>query len=172
MISSFLVLSTSICIMFVYKLLCFVVSAMVTTLAVAFPRGCEVSGFGFDGPYVVFNDAEKQSFFLIQNHSNINIELQRLNTHEAFMSPKLQSKLNVNKWSAIATDISDLYFECFKHSSDGEPQRISCRDVLTICQYPRVKFALSNMGSYWVSTNKPQEQVIQESIKKGILLRW
>ncbi len=144
---------------------------LLPNLSFAFPQGCENMGFGFDDPYVLFNDSDKQSFFLVQNHSDSTIELQRVETEDAFMSPKLQSKLNAGRWSAFASDIENIHFQCISNL-DNNPTRINCREVLTICQYPRVKFALSNMGSYWVSTNKPQKQVIRESIKKGILLRW
>ncbi|MCH9689136.1 MAG: enhanced entry protein EnhB [Gammaproteobacteria bacterium] len=141
------------------------------SLLFAFPKGCESSGFGFDDPYVIFNDTGNQTFYLIQNHSDLKIELQRVETEDTFMSPKLQSKLNPDRWSAFASDTSNVHFQCLSHANKT-PTRISCHEVLTICQYPRVKFALSNMGSYWVSTNKPQGKVIRDSIKKGILLRW
>ena len=139
--------------------------------ALALPQVCENTGFGFDDPYVIFNDSGNQTFFLIQNHSDMNIELQRVETEDTFMSPKLQSKLKPNRWSAFASDTSNVHFECLTNL-DAKRMRLNCREALTICQYPRVKFALSNMGSYWVSTNKPQKQVIRDSIKKGILLRW
>ena len=137
----------------------------------AFPQGCESSGFGFDDPYVIFNDTGRQTYYLVQNHSDMNVELQRVETEDTFMSPKLQSKLGPLKWAAFASDTSNVHFQCTLNPGEN-PSRTNCREVLTICQYPRVKFALSNMGSYWVSTNKPQKQVIRESIKKGILLRW
>ncbi|MDX2346122.1 MAG: enhanced entry protein EnhB [Legionella sp.] len=144
---------------------------LIPSAALAFPQGCELSGFGFDDPYVTFNDGGNQTYFLIQNHSNLKLELRRVETEDRFMSPKLPSTLNPNKWSAFASDLSDVHFQCFSNA-DGKLARVNCREVLTICQYPRVKFALSNMGSYWVSTNKPQKQIIRDSIKKGILLRW
>lgn len=137
----------------------------------AFPKGCEDNGFGFHDPYVVFNDTGNQTYFLIQNSGAGTIKLERVETEDRFMSPKLPCTMSENNWSAFASDIPDVNFQCF--SINGRTKtRINCREVLTICQYPRVKFALSNMGSYWVSTNKSQHQVIRESIKKGILLRW
>jgi len=142
-----------------------------TAFAADFPRGCEASGFGFDDPYVIFNDTNKQTFFLIQNHSDLPIQLERVETEDTFMSPKLESKINPTRWSAFASDISDVHFQCFVRTS-GTPTLINCRQALTICQYPRVKFALSNMGSYWVSTNKPRKKVIHDASVKGILLRW
>jgi hypothetical protein len=144
---------------------------LIPSIAFAFPQGCELSGFGYDDPYVIFNDSGNQTYYLIQNHSTANIQLQRVETEDTFMSPKLKSKLNPDKWSAFASDTSNVHFQCYS-TTDEKPTRVSCREVLTICQYPRVKFALSNMGSYWVSTNKPQKKIIHDSIKKGILLRW
>jgi hypothetical protein len=137
-----------------------------------FPRGCEVSGFGFQDPFVTLNDGGAQTLFLIQNHATTPIELKRIETHEAFMSPKLQTKIGVAQWAAFASDISNTHFQCSVQDEQGVSVRINCHDALDICQYPRVKFALSNMGSYWVSTNKPQAQVIQEATAKGIYLKW
>lgn len=135
------------------------------------PRGCEVTGFGFYESYLVLNEKGEQSFYLIQNRSNHPIELEHYETKEVFMSPKLHSKLDPLQWSAFASDVLGLYFKCFSLEGDVE-NTYPCRDVLEVCQYPRAKFALSNMGNYWVSTNKMQPQVIKEATAKGIYLRW
>jgi len=138
-----------------------------------FPRGCEVSGFGFMDNYLVLNETGEQAFYLIQNRSDKKIELERQETQDAFMNPQLQSKLDPLNWSAFASDIANLHFKCFSYSGlDRERQLINCRDALEVCQYPRVKFALSNMGNYWISTNKAQNQVIKDATAKGIYLRW
>ena len=144
---------------------------LIPSLAAAFPQGCELTGFGFHDPYVIFNDAGNQTYFLIQNNTDETIQLQRVETEDKFMSPKLEAELNPTKWAAFASDTPEIHFQCLSHK-ERHTTRVNCRDVLTICQYPRVKFALSNMGSYWVSTNKSQNQVIRDSVKKGILLRW
>jgi len=136
-----------------------------------FPRGCESSGFGFDDPYVIFNDTDQQTFFLIENKFHQPLLLERVETEDTFMSPKLESKLNPGQWSGFASDMSNVHFQCFTRSSTT-PTLVNCREVLTICQYPRAKFALSNQGSYWVSTNKPQTKIIHDASKKGILLHW
>jgi len=139
--------------------------------ASSFPRGCQVSGFGYHENYLILNDNETQKFYLIQNRSNASVELEHHEINESFMSPKLHSKLDPSNWSAFASDISNLHFKCY--TQDGENITIlNCNDVLDVCQYPRVKFALSNMGNYWVSTNKDKSQVIKEAAAKGILLRW
>ena len=137
----------------------------------SFPRGCEVTGFGYSQNYLILNETGNQSYYLIQNHSDTRIELERINTEEAFMSPPLHATLYPMSWGAFASDIKNLNFKCYKRMGENT-SLVDCRDVLEVCQYPRVKFALSNMGNYWISFNKPQGAIIQESVAKGIYLKW
>ncbi len=139
--------------------------------AAPFPKGCEVTGFAFADNFLVLNDKGDQTLYLIQNRSEQQIELERHETRDVFMSPQLQSKLEPTNWSAFASDVENLHFKCLSHLENNTAQ-VNCGDVLEVCQYPRVKFALANMGNYWVSTNKPQEQVIKDATSKGIYLKW
>lgn len=144
-----------------------------TTLAFAsnFPRGCEVTGFGYSNNYLILNERGQQAFYLVQNRSDKTIELEHYETKDVFMSPKLHSKLEPLHWSAFASDVEGLHFRCYRQE-EGSTLTVNCSDALDVCQYPRVKFALSNMGNYWVSTNKDKGQVIKDAVAKGILLRW
>lgn len=137
----------------------------------AFPRGCEVTGFGYNQNFLILNEKGDQSFYLLQNRSNNKIELERHENTETFMSPPLQATIEPSYWAAFASDVKNLYFKCYQHVN-GDVQSVDCRDVLEICQYPRVKFALSNMGNYWISSNKPQNAIIQDAVAKGIYLKW
>ena len=141
------------------------------TVASSFPHGFEVSGFGYSENNLILNDRNDQTFYLIQNRSNKAIELEHIETRDIFMSPKLHSKLDPLQWSAFASDVENVHFKCFTQEGDNITI-VNCGEVLEVCQYPRVKFALSNMGNYWVSTNKDQGQVIKDAVTKGILLRW
>ena len=149
--------------------------SMVVTAATAetsFPRGCEVTGYGFVENDLVFNEKGGQAFFMLQNHSDRKIELEHFEKRkDVFMSPKLETKLDPLSWAAFASDIQHSHFRCYTQEN-GDRVLVSCRDAIDVCQYPRVKFALSNMGDYWISTNKPREQVIKDAVAKGILLRW
>lgn len=136
-----------------------------------YPRGCEAAGFTYQEHFLILNDEGKQTFYLIQNMSDRPIMLERHETKEVFLSPSLKSKLSPKKWSAFAADVPHLHFKCYQHEGN-QTALVNCGDVLDVCQYPRVKFALSNMGNYWVSTNKAQSKVIKDAIAKGILLRW
>jgi hypothetical protein len=154
-----------------FVVFCSLVYSYTVVAANAFPRGCEVSGFGFQQAFVTLNDSGFQTFYLMQNRSNTSIELERVNSEESFMSPRLQSKLGPQQWAAFASDVSNTHFRCVKRQ-DENITTFNCRDILQICQYPRVKFAQSNMGSYWVSTNKSLQQVLNEAAAKGIYLKW
>ncbi len=153
-------------------------SLLVSTLLVnslnaasAFPRGCEVSGFGYDQNYLILNESGEQSYYLIQNRSESKVELERHDTADAFMSPPLLASLDSMGWAAFASDVKNVNFKCYKRI-DENTSLVDCRDVLEVCQYPRVRFALSNMGNYWISVNKTQANVIQDSVAKGIYLKW
>ena len=139
-----------------------------------FPRGCLVSGHGFNKNYLVLNEHGDQTIYFMQNRSNAIIELEHVETRpNMFMSPKLESKLLSGHWSAFASDTANTYFKCYKrNTANGERVVTNCQDNLDVCQYARAKFALSNMGNYWVSTDKPLQQVIQDATKKGIYLKW
>lgn len=137
-----------------------------------FPRGCEVSGFGFSKNFLILNEHGDQMFFLLQNHANQTIEIEHYETDkDVFMSPKLESQLAPMHWAAFASDVPSAYFQCFVKTGETR-QPIDCSNALDVCQYPRVKFALSNMGNYWVSTDKPLGQVIKDATAKGIFLHW
>lgn len=138
--------------------------------AATFPRGCEISGFGYNGTSLVFNETGEQSFYLVQNRSTRTLQLQRPPSTE-FMSPPLLAKLQPQNWGAFASNMQNSFFECF--FADNETlEKTDCRDALEVCQYPRAKFALSNMGNYWASIDKNQQQTIKDSTSKGIFLRW
>lgn len=139
--------------------------------AESFPHGCEVTGFGYNGQDLIVNDTGNQAFYLIQNRSDRNIEIQRVETKDVFMSPQLTVKLDPSNWAAFASDVQDMRFEC-AIIQEPSNEKVDCREVLDVCQYPRAKFALSNMGNYWVSSNKAQRQVINDAAGKGIYLRW
>lgn len=141
------------------------------TTSPLFPKGCEASGYGYNEQYLVLNQYGEQTYFLIQNRSHTSIELEHQETRDVFMSPTMKAKIDADHWAAFASDVANSYFKCFSRTGDSTTP-VNCSDVIEICQYPRVKFATSNMGNYWVSTNKSRAQVIQDSVDKGILLRW
>ena len=147
------------------KILCL---SLLASSLYAFPRGCEVSGFGFNRNYLVLNDNNAQTLFMIQNTGAASINFEHIDTRtDVFMSPKLESSLAPHMWSAFSSDIANFYFKC---SVANNP--VDCSTVLSVCQYPRAQFPLSNKGTYWISTNKEMSQVVNEATHKGIFLKW
>lgn len=139
--------------------------------AEGFPRGCEARDYQFIDYDLVLNKTGDQQLFLIQNRSSISVALGRRQGADDFMSPSLSAKLDPGRWAAFASDMPHLYFEC--HITEGEKARkIDCAQVLDVCEYPRAKFALSNMGNYWVSANKSRYDIVQDAASKGIYLHW
>ena len=136
-----------------------------------FPRGCEVTGFSYIDNRLMLNETGNQTFYLIQNKSDATILLTRHETKNVFMSPNLKKTLEPKRWAAFASDEQNMHFNCLEKQNDSLVS-IDCRETLEVCQYPRVKFALSNMGNYWVAANMSKNQVMKEAIAKGILLHW
>ena len=145
--------------------------AATTVHAEGFPRGCEANGFNYSNNYLILNQEGRQTFFLMQNRSNKTIQLERHETRDVFMSPKMEANLAPANWAAFASDEQNLNFQC-SIKNENDRTRVNCSDVLDVCQYPRARFALSNMGNYWVSTNKTQNLIIKEAVAKGIYLKW
>lgn len=145
--------------------------SIASVYAATFPKGCEVTGFAYTNNNLVLNEKGDQTYYLVQNRSGSQVELERHETGDVFMSPPLHAVLDPMNWGAFASDVRNINFKCYKHL-DENTSLIDCRDVLDVCQYPRVKFALSNMGNYWIASNKSQNEVIQESVAKGIYLKW
>ncbi len=151
----------------------FTLLASASIAAMAFPKGCEVSGFAFQDNYLVLNDNGNQTLFMIQNTGTGNLSLEHIETRaDVFMSPKLESKLNTHQYSTFSSDISNFHVKCSIVDETGTATPVNCASYLSVCQYPRAQFPLSNKGNYWISTNKELTQVIQETVKKGIYLKW
>jgi hypothetical protein len=151
---------------------CGLLSALIVSAHAAnFPRGCETTGFGYNGRYLIINPNGQQTFFLLENRAGKTVQLQRHETRDVFMSPKLETNLASAAWAAFASDEQNLVFQCAIKNESGFSD-INCNEALNVCQYPRARFALSNMGNYWVSTNKSQGLVIKEAVAKGIYLKW
>jgi hypothetical protein len=87
------------------------------------------------------------------------------------MSPPLLANLAPDNAATFASDVANLQFRCYKQE-EGNTALLKCQDVLDVCQYSRVKFAVSNMGNYWISVNKPLKEVITATAKSGIWLYW
>ena len=116
----------------------FTLLASASIAAMAFPKGCEVSGFAFQDNYLVLNDNGNQTLFMIQNTGTGNLLLEHIETRaDVFMSPKLESKLNTNQYSTLSSDISNVHVKCSIVDEPGNATHVNCSSYLSVCQYPR-----------------------------------
>jgi hypothetical protein len=157
--------------LFYSMLLCLL--TMTAKYSHAFPRGCELRGYGNDGEQIVLNQTGAQTYYLMENTSAERIQVQRVETHGTFISPALAIRLEPKNWAAFASNIENFHFQCMQLDAENNAANlIPCSSVLSVCQYPRVRFARTNLGNYWVAYNKSQESVIHETAAKGIYLKW
>lgn len=145
--------------------------------ATTFPRGCEAVGFQYINNEIklqpVKNEKnEVQTLYLLHNQAKFIIEVQNKVDKELIVAPIWKVSLRQKRWAAFAIDKKSILFNCKKPERNGTVAAINCQDVLAICQYPRAKFSLSNLGTYWVTNNRSKNEVVRRASGKGILLRW
>ena len=136
-----------------------------------FPKGCEPRDYQFSHQHLILNETGQQRLFVIYNHTSFPVRIQRYQTQSFFMGPSLSVNLGAGEWSAFATDLRQMQLEC-RMPKGEQTYRVDCGQYLAVCEYPRAKFPVSNMGNYWVAANKPQREVINEAAAKGIYLHW
>jgi hypothetical protein len=168
------------------KLCCYSLLIFISTATFAkyqapsiFPGGCKVSGYGFKYNKLVLYPKGRQAFYLIYNHSNEPVIMEHVpKKRNGFMSPMMKTTLDPENWAGLATDINKIRFVCYKYDNSQieaeNPNAIplSCNEILDVCEYPYVRFADTNHGTYWTSTNKTRTEVINDTTRKGIYLRW
>lgn len=140
-----------------------------------FPRGCEAIGYEFqDGQLVLQPKPEEgqQALYMIHNISNDNIVIANEPPEDAIVAAVWETDVKRYRWASFAMNKSDVRFNCNVVKYRDDKQKVNCADVVKVCTYPRAKFALGNMGTYWVTTNKSQSDAVRKAIQKGILLRW
>lgn len=140
--------------------------------ATIFPHGCESTDFQFHQGNLILNPQGEQRLFMIYNHTLSQLEIKRFLSEDEFMMANFLVYLGAGNWSAFASNITNLQFECSSKTEDGATTKVDCAQFLDVCVYPRAKFAVSNMGNYWVSANKQQQDVVNDAATKGIYLHW
>ena len=153
----------------------FLLSICLTKLQAAellgFPRGCEAMGFEYDNESVVFNHHGAQTLYFIQNISNSIIEIKHKSKSPVVVDLGWQATLAQKRWAGFAINEANMLFNC-QSLDKGKVHPVTCHEVIRICQYPRVKFTLSNQGNYWIDRNKSLRKVMSKAINRGILLSW
>lgn len=160
------------------------------------PTGCKRIGYLFSHKIVVlypkkFNKKQGLYFFYNKTSSEI-VNLYQMRTGNEPFTMYLNNVINVNEWGGFSSNESKVKFICTIKKEDKSKSKetkfstnnllttnnsqygriVNCYDVLDVCQFPNVKYANNNEGSYWAVTSNSLENAIQEIIEQGILLRW
>lgn len=138
----------------------------------AFPRGCKPVGFSYaDGKLIltpVSESSRVQTIFLLHNHGAQSLQFRSEKLPDQDFAPQYIHTMEADQWSAFSMSSHRLQFVCSSHESSP----INCAESLSICQYPRAKFADHNSGTYWLKSASTLQEMIQIIVDDGILLRW
>ena len=140
-----------------------------------FPHGCKEVGYVFENSRVILRPMvidSKQTLYFFYNKSYYEIYLKYQKPSHLTFSADHKTYIDGDRWTALAMDESEMQFTCSLVNGTRPMGQIDCARVLEVCQYPRAKFADSNMGIYWVIENSGLWRTIRKAIEVGILLRW
>lgn len=133
------------------------------------PSNCIEEGYTFKNSNIVLRpttEEPEQQLYLLQNLASQNLML--THTDKRFVVDlSWRAVLEQNRWSTIALDQNNFEISC---SLINENQEIAvpCEQVLGICLFPKTRFALSSLGTYWPSQNKTLQGAISDARHKGI----
>lgn len=114
--------------------------------------------------------AKKSMYIFIHNLSENDVWLIN-QTEKNNLQSTLSSKMVAGSWSALVVnqDIKKLKFSCIE-SKPGHEQKISCQDVLAICQWPNTKIPEDNKGVFFVAESMDLSGLTAYSERNGYSL--
>ena len=134
------------------------------------PPGCHAGNFSFEKGSLLLNTKDnKQRLFFIYNTTKGNVELAHYGK-QTFFNNTWQTYLGKGLVSAFAVDERNYEIACGINKG-REIDQVPCENVISVCDFTRARFELSNNGSYWVTENKYSKHLIYELRRKGIRLR-
>lgn len=142
----------------------------------AYPTGCSPIGFKFSNGVLVLApvhkaEAQQQVIYFIQNKSKQDILFTDQRDSNLPYIMHNNNSLKSNLWAVFAAD-SKTKFICSKTDKAQTVQSIlDCEDLVKVCEYANVKFALNNRGNYWATSNMSMSEAIREIVHQGILLK-
>lgn len=131
------------------------------------PAGCSAVVVKDD---VVNLPKNKAKFVFIHNLSENNLWLVRQVT-EQNSQVVLSSKMGAGTWSALilGQNSKDIKFSCIE-SKPGHEQKISCQDVLAICQWPHTKIPEDIKDVFFLAENMDLSGLSAYSERNGYSL--
>lgn len=155
------------------KVTLFVLLSLVTISSYAanqVPQGCYPENFTFEKGSLILNAKDnKQRLFFLYNISGQAIEVVHYGK-QSFFNSNWQTYIGRGLASAFAADEKQYEIACGIRK-ETKIDQVPCEQVLSICDYARARFELSNQGSYWVAENQSPRRLVYQIRKKGIRFR-
>lgn len=134
--------------------------------ALDFPSGCVSEGYEYRNNNLIINQSSSNlNLYLIHNVSEENFWLNHAMTDDPGASAGWGSEINTGNWSAIAMNKENFEMNCTILGA-GEVKDLDCEKLVKVCKIQKPVFNSQDSGSYWVSENKPLNDLL-ESIKNG-----
>ncbi len=128
------------------------------------PSGCIAVVIKSD---IVTIPAEKYIFLFLHNLASNDVWLVHQPQGNDLQS-NLTSKMSAGMWSALFLNKQpqEMRFNCIE-SKPGHEQKISCKDVLAICQWPNVKIPANKKGTFFVAESMDLSGLTAYSERNG-----
>lgn len=129
-----------------------------------FPEGCSNEGFTYEDKTIRFNsdNSPTQRVYLISNQSARAIHLNHIKSDMGASAGWL-SRIDKQQWSALAVNQPNFSLTCINYTPPNFGA-ISCQSIVSVCSYP----ATGNAGTYWVTENKPLDELLKTMQQRGI----
>lgn len=142
----------------------------------SYPTGCQTIGYQFVHGLLTLTpvtEEHPQAVFFIHNASNKDVKLLQVRDGKEPYTMYNNISISPNQWAVYATDEQLTKFICLNNSKEITAGAIlDCKDLLKICEFPKVVFSLNNRGNYWATTNRPMNEAVRAIIRQGVLLKW
>lgn len=138
------------------------------------PSGCVSESYEFNGKNLVLSEiSSKQSLFLFHNVSSKGLLLNHPVGKDPGASAGWASSLSAGKWSALAingssTKIENFEITCSTMDDSGKLDYLDCRNIIKTCRVENPVFSSGDSGSYWVSEDKPLNDLLDAIKSRGI----
>ena len=144
---------------------CFILISSYLCAESTLPAGCQ--------PVTVQGEAvtlqvKKSKLVFIHNLSKTDLWITHPVTDPS-ASAGWASRLQADKWSALAVDKPDFVIQCIE-SKPGHEQQVPCEGAIAVCQWRGVKIPNSAAGTFWVDEDKSLGELTAAIGARGFVL--
>lgn len=140
------------------------------------PPGCEDVGYKFELqtlhilPGEADNEADKQSMYILFNHTQRSLNLYQMRDEDSSRSMYLNHVIDGRQWAVLSTSEKLVKFICTVPDSSSQYGKIvDCGESLRVCEYTKVRYGLNNRGNYWLVNSNTRNGAVNGVVRYGII---